>query len=185
MTAQHKNILQFLSELDRQMVTHEPVDLYLIGGAAITLAYDHSNSTSDLDLIEPPIFLSEMGSQNSALAKEHKVYISSLAAINFSAPRDWKSKCRPVDLHLKHIRLFIPCVEDIVLGKMARLERKDFEDIVGLRDNGVLLANKLLLRLKQNKHELKELGYRNNAVLLFKEVFNLKLHFRKGEIVAE
>jgi len=185
MTARLQNIISFLSQMDRQLEGDEKVNLYLIGGGAITLFYDDENRTSDLDLIDPPDKISEIGSEKSALAQANNIYVSSLAEINFSVPADWREKCHIVNLGLKQICIYVPCVEDIVLGKMARLEPKDFEDIIALRDKGVLHHQRLLRRLRQNRNELKELGYRNNSILLFKQVFNFKLRFRKGEIVTE
>lgn len=185
MTARLQNIVSFLSQMDQQLEGTERVNLYLIGGGAITLLYDDENRTSDLDLIDPPSKISDIGSEKSALAQANNIYVSSLAEINFSAPPDWRQKCHVVELNLQNIRLHVPCVEDIVLGKMARLEPKDFEDIIALRDKGILHHQKLLRRLKENKKELKELGYRNNSILLFKQVFNLKLLFKNGDIFAK
>lgn len=74
-------------------------------------------------------------------------------------------------------------VEDIILGKLARMEPKDLEDIFSLHQLRKLDAKKLLGRLNENTRELKELKYRNNTKLLFKEVFNLKLLFKKGKAV--
>lgn len=181
MTAQLENIVRFLKKLDQSLSAKQIIDLYLIGGAAITLAYDNQNRTSDLDFIEPPEVIINMGSEKSDLAKQFKVYVSALAEINFSAPADWKEKCHLIKLGLKSIKIHIPCVEDIVLGKIARLEPKDFEDIIALYEKKVLDPRKLCERLKENKKELREHGYRNNTKLLFKEIFGLNLVFEKGE----
>lgn len=184
MTAHFEQILSFLKDLDKQITPSIPFELYLIGGAAITLAYDHQNRTADLDLIDPPEILSETGNELSSLARKHRVYISSLAEINFSVPKDWKSKCHLVKLPLKNIRLKVPCVEDLVLGKMARMEPKDFEDIFALAALKILDPEKLLLRLNDNLKKLKNEVYRNNARLLFKEVFHKKLSFSKGKAIV-
>jgi hypothetical protein len=186
MTAQYEQLTQFLKALDGTLKKNlDAKELFLIGGAAITLAYDDANRTSDLDLIEPPTIIAELGKAKSTLAKKYRVYISALAEINFAAPADWKKKCQEIKLGLKHIRLMVPCLEDICLGKMARLEPKDFEDIIAVYENGKLKPKKLLKRLSENLRELKNSGYRNNAILLFQEIFGMRLAFQKGKPVIK
>lgn len=182
MTAQYEQIINFLKDLDSEISSKDKKHLYLIGGSAITLAYDPGNRTAALDFIDPPDILLQKGGPQSDLAKKYHVYISSVPEINFSVPEDWRIQCRPIKLGLKNLEVFIPCIEDILLGKMARLEPKDFEDILGLYEKNLLDPNKLLSRLRKNKKELKELSYRNNAKLLFREIFGRGLIFEKGDI---
>ncbi len=182
MTAQLDQIKNFLNELDSQLSFKDPYPLYLIGGAAITLAFDPQNRTADLDLIDPPEAIIKEGGIDSALAKKYRVYISPLAEINFSVPTDWRYQCKPAALNLKNLEILIPSLEDIVLGKIARLEPRDFEDILALHEKNLLDPKKLLKRLEENKKELKEMSYRHNAKLFFQEIFRLKLGFQKGRV---
>lgn len=182
MTAQYDQIAGFLKELDSRLSFKKPLSLYLIGGAAITLAYDQRNRTSDLDLICPSREIIEKGGRKSPLARKYQVYVSPLEEINFSAPDDWKEKCQSLNLGLSHLTLFVPCVEDIVLGKVARLEPRDFEDILLLYESKKLDPKRLLVRLRDNKKELRDMRYRNNTLLLFRDVFGYKLVFRRGDI---
>lgn len=182
MTAQHEQIINFLKDLDAEISFKDKSHLYLIGGSAITLAYDPGNRTADLDFIDPPDILLQKGGPASGLANKYHVYISAVPEINFSVPEDWRIKCRPIKFGLKNLEVFIPCIEDILLGKMARLEPKDFEDILGLHEKKLLDHKKLLHRLRQNKKELREISYRNNAKLLFREIFGRDLVFVKGDI---
>ena len=182
MTAHLENILAFLKELDEQCGFKHPVDLYLIGGGAITLAYDPQNRTADLDFIDPPHAITTKGNENSELAKKYHIYISALPEIVFSAPANWRSKSKKLPLKLKNLRVFVPCVEDIVLGKLSRMEPKDFEDIISLEQRKLLNPKSLLERLKQNLKEFKKTEYRNNTLLLFNEIFGLKLSFGRGTL---
>ena len=182
MTAQFHQIVDFLRQLDAKLTFRNKALLYLIGGSAITLAYDHQNRTADLDIIDPPKELVKKGGPTTALARQHHVHISAVDLINFSVPEDWRAHCHPHDLNLKNIVLMIPCLEDIILGKLARMEPKDFEDIFSLYNQHLLDPKKLLIRLQQNKKELKEMTYRQNAKLLFQEIFHLKLIFEKGDL---
>ena len=182
MTAHLENILAFLKELDEQCGFKHPVDLYLIGGVAIPLAYDPQNRTADLDFIDPPHAITTKGNENSELAKKYHIYISALPEIVFSAPADWRSKSQELPLKLKNLCVFVPCVEDIVLGKLSRMEPKDFEDIISLEQRKLLNPKSLLERLKQNLKEFKKTEYRNNTLLLFNEIFGLKLSFGRGTL---
>lgn len=183
MATELERITGFLQELDKELQFNQPLSLYLIGGGGITLAYDHQNRTADLDFIDPPETIVKKGGENTQLAKKYGIYISPVYAINFSVPDDWKNKCQFLDLSLKNLKIWVASVEDIILGKLARMEPKDLEDIFSLYQLQKLNAKKLLRRLNENIRELKELKYRNNAKLLFKEVFNLKLAFTKGKAV--
>jgi len=179
LTIQLDQIIRFLRELDGLLMMKRKIPLYLIGGGAITLAYDPENRTADLDLIDPPQDIIKKGGRDSRLSQKYRLYISPLGEINFSVPCDWRAKCRPSTLAFQHLEIFIPCLEDIVLGKLARLEPKDFEDIFALHEKKLLNPNKLLRRLRENKKELKEITYRNNSRLLYKEIFQLQLIFEK------
>lgn len=180
MEAEYRQIISFLKELD-SLVTRKYI-LYLIGGGAITLAYDHKNRTSDLDAINPAQELIKIGGMQSKLAYKYKVGISPLFEITFSAPSDWKSRCKPVDLNLKNISIFVSDVHDLILGKVARLEPRDLEDIVGLHDKKMINVHTLIERLNKNRKELAaSTAYRNNAKLLFELVIGHKLIFEKGD----
>ena len=180
MTMESDQIILFLRELDSHLNFRTPVTLYLAGGAAITLVYDHENRTADLDFVDLPGTLMRKGGQNSSLAKKYRVYLSHLPEISFSVPSDWRTKCTKLPETFSNFEIQVASLEDIVLGKLARLEPKDFEDIISLYESKFLNPEKLLSRLRNNKKELMKLEYRNNAKLLFKEVFHLRLTFEKG-----
>jgi hypothetical protein len=154
----------------------------LIGGSAITLAYDDENRTADLDFIDPPKILVEKAGIQSALSQKYRIHVSSVAEINFSVPKDWRDQCRKLPLDLKKLTIQVPTVEDIILGKLARLEPKDFEDIIGLRDLKRIDLPRLVKRLEENRDELKHAEYRNNVKLMFREVFERAVFIEKGVI---
>jgi uncharacterized nucleotidyltransferase DUF6036 len=175
----------FLEELDGGLAFKPPLALYLIGGSAITLAYDEENRTADLDFIDPPELLVLRGGIGSALAQKYKVHVSGVSEINFSAPKDWRRHCRKLPISLKHLEIWTPSAEDIVLGKLARLEPKDFEDILSLRDLKRIVEKRLVHRLNQNKENLKLAEYRNNVRLLFAEVFGRVVSFEEGKLLLK
>lgn len=182
MAAELERIIKFLAELDSELSFDKPQSLYLIGGAAITLAYDHENRTADLDFIDPPAVIAKKGGDGSALAEKHGISVSPVYEINFSAPKDWRDKSRLLELGLKNLKIYVASVEDIILGKLARMEPKDFEDIISLYNLNKINPRKLLKRLAENKKEFKEVEYRNNCKLLFREIFSLKITFERGTV---
>ena len=180
-----ERILRFLKELDEGITADVPLDLYLVGGGAITLAYDHENRTADLNFIDPPTDFEKRRGKDSPLALKHGIYVSSVYAINLTIPNDWRNRCQLLDIPMKRLRIFVASVEDIVLGKLARMEPKDLEDIFSLYDHHLLDPNKIIDRLRQNKKELQKPEYRNNVKLLFGEIFKLKIKFARGNIAIE
>lgn len=182
MTAQYNQIINFLRDLDSVISLKNETRLYLVGGAAITLLYDQENRTADLDFVDPPDIFMKNGGQNCPLAEKYRVYVSHLPEISFSVPADWKTRCNPLPLKFRNFKIFVASIEDIVLGKIARLEPKDFEDILGLKEKGLLDPKKLIARLRENVTELRETTYRNNAKLFFLEVFGLNLTYQKGDL---
>ncbi|MDO8519667.1 MAG: DUF6036 family nucleotidyltransferase [Deltaproteobacteria bacterium] len=182
MEAELARIIDLLRDLDGRLDFKKPETIYLIGGGAITLAYDHENRTADLDFIDPPSILEKLGGKGSALAKKHGIYVSSVYEINFSVPADWKSFAFLSEPKLKNLKVFVACLEDIVLGKLARMEPKDLEDLLGLHRKGFLDAKKILMRLRENAKELANVEYRNNVKLLFDEIFGMKIQFAEGQV---
>lgn len=185
MSAFSESLRAFLQELDKSLSSKENLKLYLIGGSAITLAYDDENRTADLDFIDPPAMLVEKAGLKSPLSQKYRIHASSVAEINFSVPKNWRDLCRKLPLALKKLEIWVPTVEDIILGKLARLEPKDFEDIIGLRDLKRIDLARLIQRLEENREELKHVEYRNNVKLMFREVFERKILFEKEAIRLE
>lgn len=185
MTAQYDTILAFLGDLDKAVAFKSRMVLYMIGGAAITLAYDRTNRTADLDIIDAPHSLEKLAGRGTALAERYHVYLSSVAEINFSVPSDWRDRSILLSLpvRLEHFDLRIPCIEDLCLGKLARLEPKDLEDILPLVQRGQLFPERILARLNQNIKELKDGRYRNNVRLLFNDFLNVPVVFKGGKVM--
>lgn len=182
MNAFVRSLHAFLKELDGKIASKKPLKLYLIGGSAITLAYDDENRSADLDFVDPPNFLVEKAGLKSRLSLKYRIHVSSVAGINFSAPKNWRDSCRRLRLDLKKLEIWVPTVEDIILGKIARLEPKDFEDIIRLRDLKRIAMRRLVKRLEENQDELRHIEYRNNVKLMFREVFERTILFEKGTI---
>lgn len=180
MSAFSQFLRAFLKELD--VSVDRPATLYLIGGSAVTLAYDDENRTVDLDFIDPPEFLIKKAGPGSELSRRYKIHVSSVSETSFSVPKDWRRECRELSLGLQKLRILVPSVEDIVLGKTARLEPKDFEDILGLKNLKLIDADRLAKRFQDNQDDLGNVEYRNNVKLLFREIFGRNVSFENGKL---
>ena len=177
--AEYQRIIDFLRALDKKV--GKRATLYLIGGGAITLAYAQENRTADIDAIGVDEEIARLGGKESKLAQEFGVYISPLFDITFSAPSDWRSRCRLLELDLKKLEIRVADPYDIALGKLARLEIKDIEDILSLMQAGQIEIDRLLNRLNDNLIEVKKFPhYRQNALLLFGDILEKPIVFKQG-----
>ncbi|MHB1465443.1 MAG: DUF6036 family nucleotidyltransferase [Thermoleophilia bacterium] len=177
--AEYQRIIDFLKALDNKL--NKRALLYLIGGGAITLAYAPENRTADIDVIDVNEEITRLGGIESELAKEFGVYISPLFDITFSAPSGWRSRCRLLELDLQKLEIRVADPYDITLGKIARLEPKDIEDILSLTEAGQIEIDRLLERLNDNLIEVNKFPhYRQNALLLFGDILKQPIVFKHG-----
>lgn len=180
MSATYEQIVKFLKALDKEL--RNPASLFIIGGGSITLAIDKQNRTVDLDAVGASREVLAKAGAQSKLAKEYGIYIQKVSEIGFAAPGDWRSKVKPItDIKLNQLKIFVAEIHDVILGKIARLEHRDFEDISDLMKIGVIDLHYLIQRLNQNKKELRKIEYRQNAIRLFSIVFNKNLVFKEGK----
>lgn len=177
--AEYQRIIDFLKALDKKLKKRST--LFLIGGGAITLAYSPDNRTADIDVIDVDEGLARLGGIDSDLAQDYGVYLSPLFDITFSVPSDWRSRCRLVELGLHKLEIRVADPYDIVLGKLARLEPKDIEDILALTQAGHIEVDTLLDRLNDNLAEVKKFShYGKNASLLFGDILERPIVFKQG-----
>jgi Nucleotidyltransferase of unknown function (DUF6036) len=176
---QKSEIVAFLKALDENI--QSKTVLYIIGGAAVTLAYAPGNRTSDIDVVQATAEVVKLGGAGSALAQEFGVYISPLQEITFSALAGWKDRCESHNLGLKKLTVKTADRYDIVIGKVSRFEQPDIEDILAINSSGEIDLEVLINRLNQNLQEVKRFpAYRNNAELLF-EMLGRPIEFKDGK----
>lgn len=177
--AQKAEVIAFLQALDGKI--HHRTELYIIGGAAVTLAYAPENRTSDIDVVQATDEVVQFGGTASDLSREFGVYISPLAEITFSAPAGWKARCEVHELGTKNLTIKIADRYDLILGKIARLEQRDIEDIQAINLNAGIDPDALIARLNDNLREIKNsAGYRSNAQMLF-EILSRPIEFKGGK----
>lgn len=178
--SERERIIAFLKDLDDELSKN--IDLYIIGGGAITLAYNPENRTPDIDTVDAEDEIEQKGGQSSSLANKHGVYVSNLFGLEFSAPTGWRERCQKQKLDLRKLSVFVADPYDIVLGKLARYEPKDIDDIQALVKDNYINSATLLEKLNNNLKEVKQSdSYRNNSILLFSMIFGQDIIFRKGK----
>jgi hypothetical protein len=128
-----------LKTLDRYMSQRGTIRL--MGGAALTLAYDLDRATEDADLLlddKEAQFLAEHCDFGTALEKTnrdleaHKLYVSNIwgPEQQILTP-EWRESCRalPNSLGLSNLSLEALGPLDIIVSKMARADNEDLSDI--------------------------------------------------------
>ena len=175
---EYRRIVAFLQALDGK-ARHKAI-LYVIGGAAVTLAYAPDNRTADVDVIDATEEVIRLGGEDSVLASEFGLHIQPLSEISFAAPAGWKERCQILDMNLQKLSIKIADSYDIILGKVARLEPRDVEDIEAMHAGQGFDPALLLDRLNNNLSEVKNsAGYRNNCRVLF-EMLGRPIVFKRG-----
>lgn len=173
-------IVAFLKDMDKKLT--KKASLYVIGGAAVTLAYSPENRTSDIDVVEADAELEQTGGPASELAKFHGVHISKVFDISFSVPDGWRQRCVSLELGLRKLAVFVADPYDIVLGKLARFEPKDIDDMLSLVKGGFIVPDVFINKINENLAEIKQShAYRQNAMLAFEILFDGKVVFKRGK----
>jgi len=130
---QLKEIRDFIRTLDRA-IPDPGTDITLIGGAAVAiLCADDERQTDDIDTLA-----------GEALEIAMQVGAQQNPAVNINArgsmfdnclPEDWESRRRqvfPFSPGSHHLRVFVPCPEDLAVMKVFRFLSKDQDDLYRL-----------------------------------------------------
>lgn len=145
MSFNREDLLEFLSVLDREV--DRPTELRVIGGASLTLAYNFSNTTIDLDLLNKIT-----NDLNEAI---HRTRDITNLDVRVSTTRVFAEilnmESRFISLRegmLKKLIVLVPEKHDLALMKSARSESRDIVDIKGLHQADPLNPHTLLQRFK-------------------------------------
>ena len=128
-----KDVKAFLMALDRR-IPPPGKDIVLIGGAAVTLlCADDERQTDDIDTLagEALELVMQIGAQQNP-----PININARAGMfdNY-LPEDWESRRRqvfPFSRGTHHLRVFVPCPEDLAVMKVFRFLSKDQDDLYRL-----------------------------------------------------
>lgn len=124
-------LIAAIRELDRQLA--EPVDLVIIGGAAMILGFGASRATRNVDVIP---LRGDLQALRTAVARVGR---------DLELPSDWVSdaakgladvlspdfyrRLEPIDLQLDKLRLYLLGRPDLVAMKIIALREQDLEDL--------------------------------------------------------
>lgn len=169
-----EDLIHFLSAMDREM-THY-TELVVIGGASLTLAYNFSNTTIDMDLLNR--ITSELKQAIQKATESTRLEIKVSTANVYAPILNFESRLQvPSDLEsLKKLKIFVPEKHDLALMKGARSEARDLDDIRGLHRSSPLNPEVLhhrfrveILPLNSGDDELAKDKYLGMIELLFGE----------------
>lgn len=140
------DILRFLHALDTEV--SRKIELIIIGGASLSLAYNFNNMTVDVDLLTRiTIELSE--AIERARDKSHLQIMVSTTSVRAEIRNMGDRLFTPAHLlGFQNLIILIPEKHDLALMKAARNEPKDIEDIQGLHARDPLDPSVLMNRFK-------------------------------------
>lgn len=148
--------LDFLSELDRAWMSIgvEPIDIKIIGSAAIFLQSNYDRATRDNDVLEldgadSQVYkvLKELAGKNSRLAKRNGIYLDIVPRGLLLLPSDPAFVILEAP-EIKNFRLQLLDLHDVVISKLKPYRLQDQEDIRWLVEENLIEAKKLLDRFK-------------------------------------
>ncbi len=145
MSFNRDELIGFLSELDRQL--KRQTELVVIGGASLTLAYNFTNTTIDMDLLNKitselyeAIERAKIKTQLDVKVGTTRIYAEILRM---------QERLTPLGgVAFKNLTILVPEKHDLALMKCARSEARDIEDIKGLHRADPLDSQTLLQRFK-------------------------------------
>lgn len=152
-------LVEFLTELDRELEGR--VTVVAVGGTAMTLL-DLKPSTIDVDLTVPAkhydTFMRALNRAPHGFKVDHW---SDGMVFNVVLPDDYLSKSVPIQ-RIKKIELRALHPLDIVVTKVARLDKTDIEDIKTCVKEYRLTRDQILDRAKQVEYIGSEANYEAN-----------------------
>jgi Nucleotidyltransferase of unknown function (DUF6036) len=121
----------FLEELDQQATQETRLDC--MGGFVVTVLYEYSRETSDLDVLlivprELRAPLLKLGVQGGNLHKKYKVYLDYAAVAK--VPEDYEQRLTEMFAGaFKHLRICALDPYDLALSKLERNIQRDRDDV--------------------------------------------------------
>ncbi len=142
----------FLQAVDAEL--HHDVEIHCFGGFVLTVMWDLSRPTGDVDFLAaaPANVAAELlaiAGAGSPLAKRHGLYLQLVTVSDF--PDDYED--RLVDItptSLSRLRLRALTAEDLILSKLTRNSPKDIHDVRHLAKRGALNPTLLYDRYHRN-----------------------------------
>ncbi len=124
----------FLIDLDA--ACPGPLRMLCIGGFAISLYYELTRPTVDIDVVDvmpndAKQTLAALAGQGTALHKRHKVYLQIVGVAQLPYHYEERVRLMPMPF-LRHLSIVVPDPYDLALSKVSRNLEIDFEDVLAL-----------------------------------------------------
>jgi len=153
MSLDNIKLLDFLGEVDKEL-SHKIV-VVAVGGTAMTLV-KAKPSTIDIDFTIPGEFYDEFAKAKKIVNPGFRVDLFHDGAVfTTMLPEDYLKKSKLVRTSLKNIQLRTLDPVDIIITKIARLDKRDEQDIESC-------IKKFKIKKSQITKRSKEIGYAGN-----------------------
>lgn len=143
---------EYLEEIDGTL--ERPIELTIIGGAALILEYHHIRVTYDIDVLNTPDarMLSSFIDQHRTLHDKYNIPIHVIDSSFFPVTDDFlENRIEYAKGTFKHLRIFILDLYDLVLSKLDRCSSKDRDDIQWLKENFVIDVDRLIKAYQEGR----------------------------------
>lgn len=162
-----ENIIYDMEKVAR-LFAIEPFDIYLLGGAACILGGYTERATMDFDFVNLE-YSSRLG-RVFAMMRDFDMLDYELAVLS----PVYKSRAGKLN-QFEYLNIYVLSVEDIIVSKIIRLEKKDCEDIdILIKQADKALIKKIIAEVLSRKDLMrsKKLGFKSKLPL-FKELYNV------------
>lgn len=126
-----QGLVEALRQLDQQLT--EPVDLVIIGGAAMILGFGSTRATRDVDVIplrgDLPRLRAAVADVGDDLDLPSDWVSDAAKGLADVLSPDFYQRLQPIDLQLENLRLYLLGRPDLVTMKIIALREQDLEDL--------------------------------------------------------
>ncbi len=172
MSLDKRRLTDFLEEIDRALSKN--ITLVAAGGTAMTLL-DVKPSTIDVDFTGPAESISELNVAVDRLQPGFRVDSWSDGMVfSQTLPDDYLRKSIPIITKYRHIELRAMNPLDIVVTKIGRLDKRDWEDIEHCIGRFKLTRSQIKNRAAQVEYVGNEEVYRSNVESVLARFFGDK-----------
>lgn len=172
-----KLLLEVFSKIDKEL--EQKSNLYLIGGAAASIAYNSKSGTIDIDLWKKESLIEE--AYKKVIKKHpHLKLPFGPAKVNIDSNKMLKRFLGLSEPKFKYLKIYVPDPEDLFLLKAQRADEKDIEDLSQLHKKQHLKPEIIFKRFKE---DLLPLNYGSNERLTDHYLFAVASVF--GEKIAD
>jgi hypothetical protein len=137
------DLSRFLESLDSHL--EKPKEIILIGGAAASLAYGISKTTSDIDTIDN---IADIKEAIRLARKDTGLDVPFQEVGIWDAPYNYEDRLKPIKMELQKLRILVPEKHDLTLMKVVRGQENDRAAIEQIADRVGLDMPTLVERFK-------------------------------------